>query len=339
MDEEGNTSPISNVISVYIKEELTTTAASTGGSDLMILNGSAGNNGLRQSQGVMQDRTIQLKIYLAVGIIVGLVLLIIIVICIIMVRVRTRKTEYDTENKDTYKAYEPKSDNSPDNNANNSNNKALSQWIDSLPRSETHNESPNTTSNELSIDTNTLGRNPRPSNSNNLNHTLTKTNPYRHKVLTNGSFLNLKDLPCNTSNSSHEDTSRPTTSTEDNNSQSSESGEFQKVTVRRSNTLQLAFKSPKSDGDFNAVPVYSNNVLDSQTTRAIIDTYSGNLFSHNSGHYYHSFGKGGENSLGRKNYDGFSVDVNDFVIPAPVHYANQDSSSQRPRTESVVWNQ
>ena len=90
-------------------------------------------------------------------------------------------------------------------------------------------------------------------------HTLTKTNPYRHKVLTNGSFLNLKDSqqsPHGTlhgTSASHSsssaaqtpvggnsggggtstgiasddagsNSSRPTTSTEDNHSETSSGG-------------------------------------------------------------------------------------------------------------------
>ena len=59
------------------------------------------------------------------------------------------------------------------------------------------NGSPNTTNHELSLNdssTNgTLRRTDRLTGggSNSQTHTLTKTNPYRHKVLTNGSFLNL----------------------------------------------------------------------------------------------------------------------------------------------------
>ena len=90
-------------------------------------------------------------------------------------------------------------------------------------------------------------------------HTLTKTNPYRHKVLTNGSFLNLKDSQQSPHGTMHgtsashssssaaqtpvggnsggggtstgiasddagSNSSRPTTSTEDNHSETSSGG-------------------------------------------------------------------------------------------------------------------
>ena len=54
--------------------------------------------------------------------------------------------------------------------------------------------SPNTTNHELSLNDSTNGtlrRDRQTGGSNSQTHTLTKTNPYRHKVLTNGSFLNL----------------------------------------------------------------------------------------------------------------------------------------------------
>ena len=67
-------------------------------------------------------------------------------------------------------------------------------------RSEMHNtlrsghheqNSPNTTNHELSLNDSTNGTLRRTGGTNSQTHTLTKTNPYRHKVLTNGSFLNL----------------------------------------------------------------------------------------------------------------------------------------------------
>ena len=74
-------------------------------------------------------------------------------------------------------------------------------------------------------------------------HTLTKTNPYRHKVLTNGSFLNLNMKDKNHSDDGGSNSSRPTTSTEDNHSETSSDHKGHQpintasvVSLKRSNT-------------------------------------------------------------------------------------------------------
>jgi len=129
---------------------------------------------------------------IATGVICGLLLIVIAVIIFILVRVRSQKrsTTYDTEAKDTYKAYEP----SQAGNGNNGQKQNLTSWLDSLPRSEMHNtlrssrnetgtgnggqHSPNTTAlHDLSISESHNGTLRRGTNSN--THTLTKTNPYR----------------------------------------------------------------------------------------------------------------------------------------------------------------
>ena len=124
-----------------------------------------------------------MRVYIATGVICGLLLIVIAVIIFILVRIRnTKRTTYDTEAKDTYKAYEPNQNNGKQN---------LTSWLDSLPRSEMHNtlrstrnetgggqHSPNTTaSHDLSINESHNGTLRRGTNSN--THTLTKTNPYR----------------------------------------------------------------------------------------------------------------------------------------------------------------
>ena len=146
------------------------------------------------------------------------------------------------------------------------------------------NASPNTTGSphELSLDSThgTLRRNGTNSNT----HTLTKTNPYRHKVLTNGSFLNLnlKDVVGPLVSSGSDDasnSSRPTTSTEDTNS---DSGSHEKV-VKRSKTLPKSNPPdllPPPDGFDN-----TNYTIDTTTAKAIIDTYSGHLFSRSTNYY------------------------------------------------------
>lgn len=272
-DDTGNKSPISNIISVYIPEE---TSSST---ELPPQLASDDINQVNQqplseydeygsmTNAERERRSQQIKVYIIIGVISGLLLLILLVIFIVLIRVRTKKAEYDADERDTYKAYEPtvatKSVMLPDvveSKSVTQTAKALSNWLDSLPRSE---GSPNTTAHDLSIEGGTLKR---PHNA----YSLSKTNPYRHKVLTNGSFLNLKD--CGGSHSSHgDDSSRPTTSTEDSNpgsSQNSESGESRQSILKRSNTTSS-----------------SSKVIDTSTARAIIDTYSGNLFTRGSDQY------------------------------------------------------
>ncbi len=143
--------------------------------------------------------------------------------------------------------------------------------------------SPNTTgSHELSLnDSGTLRRAGTHSNT----HTLTKTNPYRHKVLTNGSFLNLnlKDVVGPLASSGSDDasnSSRPTTSTEDTNS---DSGNESKMLRRsKSNKLNPPDLLPPPDGFDTNQKVYP---LDTSTAKAIIDTYSGHLFSRSTNYY------------------------------------------------------
>ena len=162
--------------------------------------------------------------------------------------------------------------------------------------------SPNTTStqHELSMGEGTLRRNNNNNSGTNSNtHTLTKTNPYRHKVLTNGSFLNLnlKDvvgqaLPSSGSSDDASNSSRPTTSTEDANSDS----ELHKSQLKRSKSVAASkFNSgnpapdllPPPDG-FDAPGNVHQYHIDTNTAKAIIDTYSGHLFSRG----YSSFNNG-----------------------------------------------
>ena len=327
VDQAGNVGPVSNVVSLYVPSKRPSPTTSdpfsgigVGGNVTAV--SSLGGFGFVGSQ--------RLRVYLAVAAGVGLVLLAVAVVVVILVRARVRRrkreVQYDSEDKDTYRTYEPRpppagkaaaaSDSEGAVNAPSGGGKNLSSWLDSLPRSEAAvsaaGASPNTTSHDLSLENGgTLGRGQRG------NHTLTKTNPYRHKVLTNGSFLNLKDIPNgsgggsgggNASNNSNEDSSRPTTSTEDTNSgssQSSESGEFHHHQQQQHQQQQQLHRqlhqrlhpTTRDDLSVSTLPLGSrqyhhqnghsnnNNVIDTSTARAIIDTYSGNLFSsgyHNS---------------------------------------------------------
>ncbi len=302
-DQSGNVSPVSNIVSIYVPSK----------KSIMEMNDNSISNGNRTSVSKLGGGGFvdshNFKIYMAAAAGIGLVVLSVILVLIIFVRAKNRKSrqrrqvEYDSDDKDTYRTYEPRpppagkeTSAAEDQQCHNA-TKSLSNWLDSLPRSE---HSPNTTSHDLSIEQGgTLGRHSRSGN-----HTLTKTNPYRHKVLTNGSFLNLKDIPnggggngganAAASNSNNDnDSSRPTTSTEDNggSSQSSESGEFHQQQLQQQLQKQLQQRLyPRDDLSVNTLPS-RGNVIDTSTAKAIIDTYSGNLFSNNPHQHqrYHSF--------------------------------------------------
>ena len=177
--------------------------------------------------------------------------------------------------------------------------------------------SPNTTNHELSLNDSTNGTLRRTGGTNSQTHTLTKTNPYRHKVLTNGSFLNLnlKDVvgPLHSSGSDDaSNSSRPTTSTEDTNSDSG--NENVNKVLRRSksnNNNNNRFANgqnppdllPPPDGFDNSIQQQQQQAqqpytIDTNTAKAIIDTYSGHLFSRSTN--YHSF-RGAKNTLGNGN--------------------------------------
>ena len=370
-DTAGNRSPISNIISVYIYEAPTTTTTTT---TTTTVNSSSESNdaylqlsnfvslssdGVIINESVVREKASHTKVYIATGVVCGLLILIIAVIVVILVRVRTKRSQYNAEARDSYRAYEPtpptggqnKTVASPSGKGNpvhhvdmTNTSKNLSNWLDSLPRSETG-PSPNTTAHDLSMSNSadlngTLNR--RTSNT----HTLTKTNPYRHKVLTNGSFLNLniKESPVHSNgvvtnsglvsssgvssggSDNGSNSSRPTTSTEDNNSESESSNlkgpngvnTASVISLRRSNTtLSVATRHVSSSPEETVLPPpdafgNSNNnnrgkvnystlgryPIDTSTAKAIIDTYSGNLFSRSSN--YLSF-RDRQDQLGRSN--------------------------------------
>ena len=373
-DAAGNRSPISNIISVYIYEAPTTTTTTTSSTTLNISNESSNESYLQlsnfvslSSDGVVVDvreKSSHTKVYIATGVVCGLLILIIAVIVIILVRVRTKRSQYNAEARDSYRAYEPSPGNAaqsktapaPPSKGNgvhhhvdlSNTSKNLSNWLDSLPRSEAG-HSPNTTAHDLSMSNSAeLGGTLNRRTSSNT-HTLTKTNPYRHKVLTNGSFLNLniKESPINSNgvvansglvsssgvssggSDNGSNSSRPTTSTEDNNSESESSNKglngvntASVITLRRSNTTlsspnrnilpaaeETVLPPPDAFGNGNGNINNNNNrgkvnystigryPIDTSTAKAIIDTYSGNLFSRSSN--YLSFRD--REQLGRSN--------------------------------------
>jgi hypothetical protein len=278
IDEAGNRSPISNIISVYISE--------SDGSDDVGAAATASNEVEQQPlyeggavtspSSPSRKRSRQLKMYIAIGVVTGLIFIVVVLVAVILVRVRTaRKSEYDAERKDAYKSYEPSgapTGADAKDNGGGGNNKSLSSWLDSLPRSEvgggqvSHHH-------DMTLD----GGNGTITST--KHHTLTKTNPYRHKVLTNGSFLNLKDLPAASSSSSTDESSRPTTSTEESSEGGGrDSSQHSCEDLEDGKTLRI--KRSKSALVVAPPPLASaSTVIDTSTAKAIIDTYSGNLFS------------------------------------------------------------
>merc|ERR1719420_866214 len=116
--------------------------------------------------------------------------------------------------------------------------KVLLSWLESLPKSDSDSmdpisppSPPTSHNNSLDSTVNTITR---------RNQTLTRTNPYRHKVLTNGSFVSLKDIPTG----SEEGSTRLTASTVDvSTSSDTSSSSF--------NNIGLTSKSIKDCNNLN----------------------------------------------------------------------------------------
>ena len=376
IDDAGNRSPISNVISAYIYEAPTTTTTTTTTTEAPndSVDGSP-HPFLSETEIVTgkDEITSRTRVYVATGVVCGLLLLSVMVIILILVRVRTKRAQYDTDNCDSYRAYEPTPPGAklPQNNLNNNSgngngNNVVKAWqSETLPRSRSQSSSSFINNNLDFLETGgTLRRNPNSSGT----HTLTKTNPYRHKVLTNGSFLNLKDQPHQIhSDDGGSNSSRPTTSTEDNHSEASSGSDQQKVasvvTLRRSNTSKsfverygdsnVVLPPPETFGD--APHRYP---IDTNTAKAIIDTYSGNLFSRSTNYY--SFREKSNDEVDQDSLEVYSGrhyherpetyggnGPDETGLPSPIHkvpnYATlkgrlhgNPSMNKKTRTESVV---
>merc|ERR1719270_511596 len=145
--------------------------------------------------------------------------------------------------------------------------KVLLSWLESLPKNEGSVEevppSPPASHNH-SMDSangvNTISR---------RNQTLTRTNPYRHKMLTNGSFVSLKDIPTG----SEEGSTRLTASTvDDSNSSDTSSGSGY-------NNIGLTSKSIRetSVAVLNAVGPGQANIKRSNTSAAQLTSVGGHL--------------------------------------------------------------
>merc|ERR1719334_394975 len=133
--------------------------------------------------------------------------------------------------------------------------KVLLSWLESLPKTEGSEEIPPSppASHNHSMDSsgvNTISR---------RNQTLTRTNPYRHKMLTNGSFVSLKDIPTG----SDEGSTRLTTSTvDDSNSSDTSSSSF--------NNIGLTSKSIKDSNNLtNPTSVKRSNTSAAQLSHNI----------------------------------------------------------------------
>ena len=270
-DDRDNRGPISNLITVYIHEETTTTTTTTlpptTSIDPFLLlkylqnrdlaNGTfAGNAALKENFLKLSENLVQLErsneeIYIAVGIVCGVVMMIVILLMsLVMISRRKRSaspvtiTTTTSPPPDTTTHYESSSSKvakvsklSPDGSS-----KVLLSWLESLPKTEASDEAPPSppASHNHSMDSNGINTISR------RNQTLTRTNPYRHKMLTNGSFVSLKDIPTG----SEEGSTRLTSSTvDDSNSSDTSSSSFNNIgltsksvkeanpaSVKRSNT-------------------------------------------------------------------------------------------------------
>jgi hypothetical protein len=85
------------------------------------------------------------------------------------------------------------------------------------------------------------------------NHTLTRTNPYRHKVLTNGSFVSLKDIPSGGSSDEGGSTRLTTSTLDDSHGSDTSSGGGGGRNNNNSNNIGLTSKSLRDASSSAAV--------------------------------------------------------------------------------------
>jgi len=154
--------------------------------------------------------------------------------------------------------------------------KVLLSWLESLPKNEGSSEdappSPPASHNH-SIDSNGVNTISR------RNQTLTRTNPYRHKMLTNGSFVSLKDIPTG----SEEGSTRLTSSTvDDSTSSDTSSSSFNNIgltskSVKESNPASVKRSNTSAAGLGGHGPVVHQGK---------VEVTGGSLRrSHNTGYY------------------------------------------------------
>ena len=134
IDEAGNRSPISNIISVYIYEPPTTTTTTTTTTSVPLTVRNRGKSAVQplySEEVSVNERQFwgskNVRVYIAIGVICAILFIAVGVILVIVYKCKTKRTTYDTENRDSYKAYEPQ-------NGSGKNDKNLNSWLDSLPR-------------------------------------------------------------------------------------------------------------------------------------------------------------------------------------------------------------
>jgi hypothetical protein len=165
--------------------------------------------------------------------------------------------------------------------------KVLLSWLDSLPKTGTTPPPPPPpptakTTTILDVDTSngkvSIGvSSPSPPSSHNTsmesgtlvntisrrNHTLTRTNPYRHKVLTNGSFVSLKDIPSGGSSDEGGSTRLTASTLDDSNGSDTSSGGGgggrNNNNNSSSNNIGLTSKSLRDANNSNNVAVRRSN--------------------------------------------------------------------------------
>ena len=306
-DDRDNRSPISNLVSVYIHEETTTTTTTTlpptTSIDPFLLlkylqnrelanNSFAGNAALKENFLKLSENLVQLErsneeIYIAVGIVCGVVMMIVILLMsLVMISRRKRSVSPVTITTNSSSTSPPASSTSshsskmakvskvsPDGSS-----KVLLSWLESLPKNEGSEESPPSppaSSHNHSMDSNGVNTISR------RNQTLTRTNPYRHKMLTNGSFVSLKDIPTG----SEEGSTRLTSSTvDDSTSSDTSTSSFNNIgltskSVKESNPASVKRSNTSAAGlGGHHVPVVQH--------QGKVEVTGGSLRrSHNTGYY------------------------------------------------------
>lgn len=346
IDDRGNRGTISNLVSVFILESSTTTTTESGSSPAPIdpldilsylqshqlnSNDSLDDKHLREKFLKLSENLVELKgsnseIYIATGIVSGVVVVIIIIL-IALVLLNRRKRSMSpvpipaTPNTTTtYKEPEDKSNlGQVTKLSSDGSSKVLLSWLDSLPKTDDKvgvtSSSPSSHNTSLDSTLNTISR---------RNHTLTKTNPYRHKVLTNGSFVSLKDIP----SGSEEGSTRMTSSTlDDSNGSDTSSGSHNNVGLT-SKSLKVATSSGIKRSNTSASSLRPDNPV-------VINTASLRR-SHNTG--YFSFRDYSPvyatATLGRGYRSNLPVLAEDSIHGTMRHHPNQTRRTKR--TESFV---
>ena len=331
LDEQGNRSPVSNLIAVYIAEVTTTTTTMSplaaypdiSPAELLSylqrqhhhqLDGAnetalAANPLLREQLLLrgLTENLVDLKansggggssseIYIAAGVVSGIVVVIIILLVVLVMLNRRKRSLNPTPIpsqqssssvatvSSTYSGRRQEkgvsasghlSKLSPDGSS-----KVLLSWLDSLPKTgATPPPPPTTATTILDVDTSNgkvcvVGvSSPSPPSSHNTsmesgtlvntisrrNHTLTRTNPYRHKVLTNGSFVSLKDIPSGGSSDEGGSTRLTASTLDDSNGSDTSSGGGGGGRANNSNNIGLTSKSLRDASNSNSVAVKRSN--------------------------------------------------------------------------------